>query len=99
VHGLLDINAVTGAKIWSAPDASGTQADSTPAIAGAPRSQIVAYADLTGRFTVDSVASVVVYDTSTGVAGASRSYEALPLWSYPTKAGIVAPPVILNGAF
>jgi outer membrane protein assembly factor BamB len=41
---------------------------------------------------------VVVYDTSTGVVGASRSAEALPLWQYTTKAGLTAPPVILNGA-
>src|SRR5579859_872627 len=55
--GLLDVNAVTGTKVWNAPDASGTQVDSSPAIAGAPRSQIVAYADLTGRFSVDSLAT------------------------------------------
>jgi outer membrane protein assembly factor BamB len=46
---------------------------------------------------VATVASVVVYDTTTGMVGASRTYAALPLWNYTTKAGITAPPVIVNG--
>jgi outer membrane protein assembly factor BamB len=40
---------------------------------------------------------VVVYDTTTGMVGASRTDEALPLWKYRTMAGITAPPVIVNG--
>lgn len=67
VKGLLDINAVTGTKVWNAADSSGTQVDSSPAIAGAPGSQIVAYGELTGRFSVDSLATgAELYHYQTG---------------------------------
>jgi outer membrane protein assembly factor BamB len=65
--GLLDVDAVTGTKVWNAPDASATQVISSPAIAGAPRSQIVAYGNLTGRFSVDSLATgAELYHYQTG---------------------------------
>jgi outer membrane protein assembly factor BamB len=65
--GLLDINAVTGGKIWNAADASAIQVDSSPAIAGADGSQIVAYGDLTGRFSVGSLATgAELYHYQTG---------------------------------
>src|SRR5258708_19062464 len=54
--GILDVNAVTGALIWKSSDPAAIKAVSSPAIAGASGSEVVAYGDLAGGVDVASLA-------------------------------------------
>jgi outer membrane protein assembly factor BamB len=65
--GILDVNAVTGALVWTSNDPDGNKAVASPAIAGAPGQEVVAYADLGGGFDVASLADgSQLYNYQTG---------------------------------
>jgi outer membrane protein assembly factor BamB len=54
--GMIDLNALTGAKIWSYQDAAKAEVMSSPAIAGATGQEVVAAGDLAGGVDVVSLA-------------------------------------------
>jgi len=65
--GMMDVNAVTGALIWTSKEPAELSGDSSPAIAGAAGQEIVADADLGGGFEVTSLADgSQLYDYQTG---------------------------------
>ncbi len=69
-RGVDDVDAVTGTLIWSSPTPSGCDVDSSPAIAGAASTEVVAFADLCGKFRVVSLAtgaSLYTYQTGSYV--------------------------------
>lgn len=53
--GIMSVNARTGALNWTSGDPAKIKVVSSPAIAGAPGSEVVAYADLAGDFDVASL--------------------------------------------
>ena len=64
--GLIDLNAVSGAKIWSYQDPAKAEVLSSPAIAGASGQEVVAAGDLGGGVDVVSLArgdSLYHYDS------------------------------------
>ncbi len=66
-NGLVDLNPVNGSVVWSNHNPADTGVDSSPAIAGAAGSQVVAVGDLAGGFEVDSLATgVQLYHYQTG---------------------------------
>jgi eukaryotic-like serine/threonine-protein kinase len=68
IHGgLVDINALTGTLLWHDHNPANIAVDSSPAIAGATGSQIVAVGDLAGGFDIDSLATgAQLYHYQTG---------------------------------
>lgn len=65
--GLFDLDAVTGAVVWSSKDPSRTEVLSSPAIAGATGQEIVAAGDLSGGIDVLSLGSgAQLYHYQTG---------------------------------
>ena len=55
--GLIDVNAVTGTLVWQYTNPAKIETDSSPAIAGAPGSQIAVVGDLAGGIDVVSLAT------------------------------------------
>jgi outer membrane protein assembly factor BamB len=55
--GLFDLNALTGAVIWQYKDPTGTEALSSPAIAGTPGSEVVVVGEIGGGVDVVSLAT------------------------------------------
>ncbi len=65
--GLVNLDAVTGARTWAYRDPAGAEALSSPAIAGPPGGQIVAVGDLGGGVDVVSLATgAQLYHYQTG---------------------------------
>ncbi|HEV2373194.1 MAG TPA: PQQ-binding-like beta-propeller repeat protein [Streptosporangiaceae bacterium] len=66
-NGLVDLNAVTGAVIWSNHDPANVGVDSSPAVAGPSGSEVVVVGDLAGGVDVDSLADgTLLYHYQTG---------------------------------
>ena len=80
--GLLALDAVTGAKIWSTQDAGLTTGEfvSSPAVSGPAASRVVMAGDMNGL--------VYAFDAATGAK----------LWSYDTNTLIYASPAFADGA-
>jgi outer membrane protein assembly factor BamB len=82
-RGVLAVDAVTGAKVWSTQDHGLTTAEvvSSPAVTGAPGSQVVLVADVGGK--------VYAFKLSDGTL----------LWSYDAGQLIYSSPGVAAGAF